>query len=427
MPLILRAYLGLTGALPGLLTRHARRAHARMGCAPDRLGERLGQPRLPRPQAPLIWIHAASVGELLSALDLARDMADLTGAQLLFTTMTQSSAQLAARRLPASALHQFLPVDTPRAVRGFLDHWQPDLACFVESDLWPRLVLDTHRRGIPLALINARPSSSREKAPRTMGYLMSCFARMTAQDARTRDQLLGLHLPADRIALTGDLKAAAAPLPHDPQALDALRQQIGPRPLWLAASTHPGEDAPILAAHRAALATWPDLLLILAPRHPERAPDIDKLLKTQGFPHATRSRNQTITGQTQVYLADTLGEMGLFFSLAPLVFMGASFSRQGGHNPFEPAQLGAAILHGPNVKNFQNDYTRLDQIGAALPVADARALGHAVTALTGSDSLAQMQQAGLRLMAETGQIRRDVLDHLRPILPRPLAPPAPRA
>lgn len=417
MPLILRIYLSLTRLFPALLSRRARKAHDTLGCAADRLPERLGRPTQRRPQGKLIWLHAASVGELVSVLDLARDLAEQTGAQLLFTTMTQTSARLAAQRLPEGAIHQFIPVDTPDAVRGFLDHWRPDLACFVESDIWPRLVLETHRRAIPLTLINARPSSSRVKAPKTMGYLMSCFTRLTAQDTETGDQLTALGLDPAQIAITGDLKAAATPLDHDPNALTALENRIKARPIWLAASTHPGEEEPILQAHRAALDHRPDLLLILIPRHPERGPELSNQLTQDGFSHCARSAQQPIAQDAQVYLADTLGEMGLFFTLAPLAFMGASFTDQGGHNPFEPAQLGTAILHGPNVRNFQGDYDLLDQSGAAICVRDAADLGKAVIRLIGSEQLTQMQTTGLRLMSEKAQIRQAVLDHLGPVLP----------
>lgn len=416
-PLLLRLYLGVTRALPALLTRPARKAHARMGCDPQRFPERLGYAALPRPAGKLIWIHAASVGEMVSALDLATDLQNLTGATILFTTMTQSSAQLAARRLPAGMLHQFIPVDTRTAVSGFLDHWRPDLACFIESDLWPRLIMQTNARTIPLALLNARPSSSRKKAPKTMAYLMSKFATATAQDDETRGQLLDLGMPKERVISTGDMKASAAPLPCEPDDLRVLRAQIGDRPVWLGASTHPGEDEIILAAHRIALTKSPNLLLVLIPRHPERSPALRALSTQQGFALSVRSTGQLISANTQVYLADTLGEMGLFFRAARLAFMGASFSDQGGHNPFEPAQLGAAVLHGPNVKNFAQDYAEMDRLGAAQQVLDAQGLALAVLELSRSPKLDQMCEAGQSLMAKKAQIRPAVLAHLTDLLP----------
>lgn len=424
MPLLLRTYLGATQMIPGLLTRPARKAHTRLGCDPARLPERFGQPTQPRPEGPLIWLNAASVGELVSVFDLMQDMQAETGAAVLVTTMTQTSAQLAARRLPQGAIHQFIPVDTPAAVRGFLDHWRPDLACFVESDIWPRLVLESQARDIPLALINARPSSSRKKAPKTMGYLLSCFDRFTAQDDETTAQLRALHLAPARIATTGDLKSAAAPLPCDARILAELQAQLGARPLWLAASTHPGEEEQVLEAHKLVLAQHPQQILTLIPRHPERGAEIANLLESKGFSFSSRSRGQLITPQTQVYLADTLGEMGVFFTLAPLAFMGASFTDEGGHNPFEPAQLGCAVLHGPKVKNFANDYNILDETGAAFCVQTPQALAAQVLRLTGSATLTRMQQTGLDLMAERRGIRTAVMDHLRPLLPAPR--PAPR-
>ncbi|SEQ38781.1 3-deoxy-D-manno-octulosonic acid transferase [Thalassovita taeanensis] len=413
---LLRAYLALTALFPFALRHLARKAHIRQGAAPERLAERFGQASVPRPEGPLIWLHASSVGELISVLDLAEDMAQASGAHLLFTTATTTAARTAQARMPKGATHQFLPIDTPAAVRQFLDLWHPDLACFVESDLWPRMVFETHRRAIPLALINARPSRSRTRSPATAAALLSCFERVTTQDNATRDQILALGLPLDKVLTTGDLKSAASPLPVDAVEKARMAAQIGPRPVWVAASTHPGEEEQVIAAHAHALNHLPDLLLILIPRHPERGPALAAEIRAAGLTLAQRSAQQSLQAETQVYLADTLGETGLFYAIAPLVFLGGSFGPQGGHNPFEPAQVGGAVLHGPHVENFTSAYAELAKCGGSLEVDGSAALGQTVAHLLSSPDLVPMQAAARAMMADKAHIRRAVLKHLAPLL-----------
>ncbi|QIZ79860.1 3-deoxy-D-manno-octulosonic acid transferase [Thalassovita gelatinovora] len=413
---LLRLYLGLTALAPFLLTRAARRAHEKQQAAPDRFVERLGRATEARPEGRLIWVHAASVGELLSVLRLADELAADTEARVLFTTTTTTAAQLAAERMPEGAIHQYLPVDTPKAVQGFLNHWAPDLALFVEGDLWPRLILRTKARGIPMALINTRVSKSRARAAKTSAALLGRFDLITAQDAAAAEQLSGLGVAAERLHVPGDLKAALPPPPVDRAALTALQLEIGARPVWIAASTHAGEDAEVLAAHRAALVQRPDLLLILVPRHPERAAEILALPGLAGMAVAQRSKGTAITARTQLYLADSLGEIGLFLSLSPVVFLGGSFGPQGGHNPFEPAHFGAVVLHGPKVVNFADSYAEMAAAGIAHEVADGADLGRAVLQwLSAPDrdatqSAARAFMAGKRaIAAETRALVRGLL------------------
>ncbi|MFU8864970.1 MAG: 3-deoxy-D-manno-octulosonic acid transferase [Rhodobacterales bacterium] len=417
---LLRAYLGLTALAPGLLTRMARKGHAAQGAAPERLAERAGQASAARPDGPLVWFHAASVGEVASSLDLARDLERATGARLLFTTTTATGAETLARRLP-QAIHQFQPVDTPASVGAFLDHWQPDLACLMENDLWPRLMIETDRRDIPLVVINARASRSRTRAPRAIRALLSRAALISTQDAATAAQMRGLGLDPARIMDTGDLKAAASPLPADPAALDLLRQAIDTRPVWAAASTHPGDEGAVIAAHRAALQTHPDLLLVLIPRHPARGAELGQRLGEAGFRTAQRSAGALPEPDTQVYLADTLGEMGLFYRLTPLVFLGGSFGTEGGHNPYEPAMLGAAVLHGPGVANFRRAYAGLTQAGVALRVLDGADLGRQVSWLTASPALAEMRANAGSLLDAGADARRKLLARLVPLMERKTA------
>ena len=411
----LNLYLAATGLAPSLLTRLARKGHLAQGAAPDRLRERFGQPSAVRPAGALIWINAASVGEVASSLDLARDIEAATGARLLFTTTTTTGAETLARRLP-QAIHQFQPVDTPAAVQAFLDHWHPDLACFMENDLWPRLMIETDRRGIPIAVINARASKTRTRAPRAMTCLLSRAALISTQDATTARQMRGLGLDPARIIDTGDLKAAASPLPADPAQSEALQAAIGARPVWVAASTHPGDEEMVIAAHQMALADHPDLLLILIPRHPARGAEVAALVTEAGLRLAQRSAGALPEAGTQVYLADTLGETGMFYRAAPLVFLGGSFNGEGGHNPYEPAMLGAGLLHGPKVANFKLAYAGLTQAGAARLVTDADDLGADVSRLTGSILLEEMREAARSASRSFEDARAQLLARLLPLL-----------
>lgn len=412
---MLRAYLGITALAPSLLAGMARKAHAKQKADPLRLAERFGQASVPRPAGRLIWINAASVGEVASSLDLARDLVAATGARLMFTTTTATGAETLARRLP-QAIHQFQPVDTPAAVKGFLDHWRPDLALFMENDLWPRMVIEADSRAIPLAVINARASKTRTRAPRATRALLGRAALISTQDAATATQLRGLGLDPARIIDTGDLKAAASPLPANPADLAALGTAIGARPLWVAASTHPGDEAAVIRAHQSALRSIPDLLLILIPRHPARGDDLAARLTEEGLRVAQRSAGDLPDASTQVYLADTLGETGLFYRLAPLVFLGGSFGDEGGHNPYEPSALGAAVLSGPHVANFKLAYAGLTRAGAARIVADADALATALTGLIGSRALGTMRAQAKALTRDSEGARQGLLARLIPLL-----------
>lgn len=414
---LLRAYLAATTLAPGLLRRLARKGHATQGADPDRLSERFGQASAPRPEGGLIWINAASVGEVASSLDLARELEAATGARLLFTTTTATGAETLARRLPR-AIHQFQPIDTPAAVRAFLNHWRPDLALFMENDIWPRLMIETAQRHIPIAVINARASRTRTRAPRAVAALLGRAALISTQDAATAAQMRALGLDPARILDTGDLKAAATPLPADSAPLEALGAAIGARPVWLAASTHPGDEGAVIAAQRAAGLAHPNLLLILVPRHPQRGAELAGQIAAAGLRMARRSSGEMPDTETQVYLADTLGEMGLFYRLSPLAFLGGSFGPEGGHNPYEPAALGAAVLHGPGVANFAKAYDGMRHAGAAAVVADADDLGQQVATLIGSARLDRMRAAARSLSRDGTQARQDLLARLLPLLPK---------
>jgi 3-deoxy-D-manno-octulosonic-acid transferase len=396
---------------------------------PVRFGERLGFPGLARPQAPLVWIHAASVGEATSVLALIeRILQDRPRLEILLTTGTVASARLIEPRLPPGVRHQFVPVDLPGAVDRFLGHWRPDLAIWVESELWPNLVLATHRRGIAMALVNARLSARSHArwlampglARRMLGGFALCLAQDEVQARRFRQ----LGAEAESV---GDLKSAAEELPADPAALAELRRAIGTRPVWLAASTHAGEEDAAVAAHNLAAATHPGLLTIVAPRHPVRGETIAAALRRQGLGVARRSLGEPIGAETDIYLVDTLGELGLFYRLAGIAFVGGSLVDRGGHNPFEAARLDCAILHGPFMGNCVAMAAALAVAGGAELVGDGAALGAAVSRLLSEPATrtARAQAAARTAAASLGTLdtvaaRLDpLLDRLAPAPSRP--------
>jgi 3-deoxy-D-manno-octulosonic-acid transferase len=413
-------YRSLTAAAAPLVARYLN-ARCRRGKEDGaRLGERFGIASAARPPAPLIWLHAASVGEASSVLALVeRLVAERPPIEILMTTGTVAAARLLQSRLPPRTRHQFVPVDLPAAVERFLDHWRPDLAIWVESELWPNLLLATQRRGTPMLLVNARLSArslSRWRAlPGLVRPVLEGFALSLAQDEvqAERFRRLGAH----PVASVGDLKAAAAPLAADPCALSALCRQVGTRPIWLAASTHPGEEEIAAEAHARIARDHPGALTIIAPRHPVRGAAIAGMLRTRGLRVARRGTGEAIAADTEIYLADTLGELGVFFRLAGVAFIGGSLVRKGGHNPFEAARLDCAILHGPDMANCAGMAAALDAAGAALTVGDAASLAGAVSRLLGDPGERDRRAAAAGRVAAAGEGTLDaVLDRLAPWL-----------
>ena len=375
LPLVLRAYqlgsaLGTPLASQLLLQRQKRGKEHR-----ERLSERLGQASLPRPKGPLVWVHGASVGEMLAAVPLierlrAQDFA------VLVTSGTVTSAALAEQRLPSGVVHQFIPLDAPRFVHRFLEHWRPDLALFVESDLWPNLICSCARRKIPMIVINGRLSERSFKrwrrVPGVIAALLNRFDLCLAQSASDAERYAKLGAP--RVSATGNLKLDIPALSADEAALRRLKDIIGKRPVVVAASTHPGEEAAVIGAHRRLRAKFPALLTIIAPRHPSRGANIAESAKGAGLAVALRSRRAQPMPDIGIYVADTLGELGLMYRLGSIVFMGGSLASHGGQNPIEAIRLGAAIIHGPHVWNFADIYAVLDAARGAQAVTDEEAL-----------------------------------------------------
>ncbi len=375
VPLTLGAYRMVTAAgvalVPHLLEARLKRGKEH----PDRIGERRGEPSAPRPPGPMVWVHGASVGEFIAVLPLVERIR-ARGFTVLMTTGTVTSATLAEKRLPPGAFHQFIPLDLPPFISRFLDYWRPDLGLFVESDLWPNLIVMAADRKIPLILVNGRMSDRSyrrwRRLPRTIEALLRRFDLCLARTADDAERFGALGAP--RVTVTGNLKLDVPVPPRDPRKLQALTAATRGRTVVVAASTHAGEESVIADVHRRLKITFPALLTIIAPRHPQRGDAVEATVSAAGLRSALRSRDELPDADTDIYIFDTLGEMGLIYQLAPIVFMGGSLVRHGGQNPIEPVKLGAAILHGPHVSNFSEIYGELDQEGGAELVTDASSL-----------------------------------------------------
>ena len=401
LPLSLTLYRAATIALepfaPFLLDRRAKAGKEDRA----RLNERLARPTTPRPDGPLVWLHGASVGESLSILPLVERLrTQRPDVAVLVTSGTVTSAELLARRLPAGAIHQFLPVDTPGGARRFLDHWRPDLAVFVESELWPNLLLTAKARGVKLALVSAKLSDKsyvRWRArPFAAHQLFSGFDLILAQDGRAAERLASL---GGTVGGEADLKFGGAPLPVDEAALTSLRVRLSDRPVLLAASTHPGEDEIVLEAWRA-LPGRPHLVIV--PRHTERGPAIADMALATGATVSLRS--QEPDDSADIIVADTLGELGLWYRLADLALVAGSLVPGiGGHNPLEPARLDCPIVSGPHIENWLTAYADLRAEDAAA-FADASVLGARLADLLARPEILKLQAA----RAQAFVARRDV-------------------
>jgi 3-deoxy-D-manno-octulosonic-acid transferase len=419
--LLLRLYLAASRRAAGLARRTLERRLAEGREDGPRLGERMGRAGLPRPPGRLVWFHAASVGEAASLLEMLRRLVQARPeVTCLVTTGTMTSAQFLADRLPERCIHQYATLDVVPWVRAFLDHWRPDVAVWTESELWPATLALTRARGTPMLLINARISRRSFQRWRMVGglarALLRRFDRILAQDELAGEQLTALGADPARMSVEGSLKEGSAPLPYDEAERVALARAFAGRPVWLAASTHPGEEEVVAAAHARARRALPMLALILAPRHPQRGDAVAALLRGRGLQVAQRSKGEAIGADTDVYLADTLGEMGLWYRIASVSFVGGSLVDVGGHNPFEPALLGSAILHGPHVRNFLDGYRRLGSADAAVLVRSETELAEALVVTMAPDRAAQMAANGWAACSEGAEVTDAVLGAIGDLL-----------
>ncbi|MFK7838135.1 MAG: 3-deoxy-D-manno-octulosonic acid transferase [Sulfitobacter sp.] len=384
-PFLYHAWVAASMGLVPFFARSEVRKLRRAEVTTLRAHEKLGHATEPRKQGvPLIWFHGASVGESLSVLALITRMGvALPDARFLITSGTATSAALLASRLPPRTVHQFAPLDAPGPLKRFLKHWRPDAAVFVESELWPQMLRRTFEGGAKMALVNARLSERSQagwrKRPALARHLLRVFRLILTQNDAMAQAMVEMHAPADRVARGINLKSMSGALPQDEDLLFEARAALGHRPVWIASSTHEGEEETVLAAHKTLLKSHPDLHLILVPRHPERGTEVMNTIAAAGLTFTRRTRGD-LPG-AQVFLADTMGELGTWYALSEIVFLGGSLRPIGGHNPFEVAQAGATVLSGTHVANFAETYAQMETAGAARFVSDAEDLAARVDAL----------------------------------------------
>ncbi len=403
-----------------LVRRYLRRRLAQGREDADRLPERLGHASVARPAGPLVWIHGASVGEAQSALPLIdRLRRDWPHYAILVTSGTVTSARLMARRLPPEVIHQYVPVDLPDAVAGFLDHWHPEIGIVIESEFWPNLLRTATARGTRLVLLNGRVSAdsyrSWRRARPLIAELLAGFSLVAARSPEDRDRLLGLG--ARDVAAPGDLKAAARALAADPALVAEMDAQLAGRPRWFAASTHPGEERAIGETQRTLRTHIPGLITLLAPRHPGRAPEIRRELESLGLAVAQRSRGEPIAAETDIYLADSIGELGVWFRLAEITFVGGSLVPHGGQNLLEPARLDCAVITGPHTANFARIAAEMDEAGALLQVGGPAELTMAVADLLADPARRRaMAEAACAYARRQAGVLDRVMEVLAPLL-----------
>ncbi len=378
---LLRAWLGLSRVIAPAARWHLQRRVARGKEDPARVQEKMGLPTLPRPEGPLVWMHAVGVGEVLALPALVTALrARAPGMSVLITSSSRTSAAALAPNLPEGALHQYLPLDAAPFIRSFLDHWRPNLSVWAERDVWPALIEATHRRGIPLALVNGRMNTAsfqaKAKAGRLYRDLYVRFRHVGVQDTETAAHFRTLGVPEARIVVTGTLKAGADPLADQPEARAQVAAVLGGRRIWLAASTHP-EDEPVVLAAQRLLPDRARRTLVIAPRDPARAPAVAEAARVEGLDALVLGPGNAVERAAEVLVVAEIGQLGLWYRLAEAAFVGGSFGI-GGHNPYEPARLDCAILHAPNVVNFAEDYAAFHAADAAREVQDAETLAQAL-------------------------------------------------
>ena len=388
---------------------------------PNRINERRGQTPNIRPEGEVIWFHAASVGESIALLGLIENIVEerpLTN--ILITTGTTASANLINTRLPKKTIHQYVPLDVGKFVCNFLDHWRPNLAVFTESELWPCLIATAHARKVPLILINARISrksfSKWKWLKGLVSSILSKFDIILCQDENTAKFIRKLSKSKIDPKVVGSLKESAPPLPFSEEDRSVISNQIGSRPIWLAASTHEREELMMAEAHEHARRFSRRLLLIIVPRHPNRGKKICSDLRNLGWQVSLRSGGEEINNYTEIYIADTFGEMGLWYRISSISFLGGSMTEVGGHNPFEPATLGSAILHGPHVWSAAEAYEELGKVKASLQVKNPEELSQAIVDLLNPDTNASMAKSAWDLSSKEAEASSQALNEIFKVL-----------
>lgn len=382
---------------------------------PNRVLEKKGISGKKRPSGTVLWIHAASVGESQSALILIKHILKLNAQiNILVTTGTVTSSELMEHRLPTQAFHQFFPLDHPKWVEKFINHWQPDAVIWMESELWPNMLNEIKKNNIPAILVNGHMSEKSFSSWKKMASLakttLSAFSKILCQSET--DKTYFDQLGAKETIVTDNLKYSADALDFNQDCFDALFLSIKDRPIWLYASTHKGEEDIACDIHKTLKKKFPDLLTIIVPRHPERREEITELCRPYDLKITFRGSDKALPDENDdIYIVDTLGELGLFYSLTSIACIGRSFSDDGGggHNPIEAAQLNCAILHGPNVQNLQDIFDDMDTDKAALCMRDPKHLCDTLAILLSNDNeTAILQSAAL----EYSNKKTHIIEHI---------------
>ena len=350
----------------------------------NRIRERLGNPSAERPKGKLIWLHAASIGESLLALTLIERFSNkYPELNFLLTTNTVTSGNLVSSKRLKNVIHQYLPYDFLAGINSFLNHWNPSILLVIESEFWPTLITEVHRRKIPLLSINSRVSNRSflrwKRYPKLVQALMNKFDLFLVQSTEFRSRFADLGVTEDKLIVTGQIKKESKPLYVDKKQLKELKYYFRNKQIWIAASTHEGEEDIIAKANNNLLdRLGNNILLIIAPRYPDRGKEIRNLLNSLGLNSVLRSEGKLPGEKDQVYIADTMGELGLWYKLANVCFVGGSLIQSGGHNPYEPALLGCPIIHGKYFENFTEPYNKLAELGGAQVVSTSEELSNAV-------------------------------------------------
>lgn len=355
-----------------------------------RFNERIGRPKLPRPEGKLFWLHGASVGESVSMLPLINKILETyPDSHVMVTTGTVTSADVMQKRLPERAFHQFIPIDNPIFTTRFVKYWHPDVALWFESEFWPAVLTSIKRKNIPLILINGRISNKTFKRWQQFDFickeLLSCFSMCLGQSEEDAYRLRVLG--AKETTCLGNLKYAGLPLPVDENNKKEILKQIGDRKLWIASSTHDDEEIRIAKVHKRLKEKYSDLLTIIVPRHPKRGQEIADGIKDLELSTALRSKGEKINKNTDIYIADTIGEVGLWYDIAKIVFIGGSLIPHGGQNFIEPSRVRDAVIVGPHMHNFSDAMSRAKKADAVMQISDTLELQELLEQLFDNDQL----------------------------------------
>lgn len=415
--LMLSAYRGLGTLIRPLVPPYLSWRAVRGKEERKRFRERVGRPSKPRPEGPLIWLHAASVGETMALVPLIERILSLH-IKILLTTGTVASAQLVRERFENRLIHQYVPLDFASAMRRFLDHWKPDLVLVCESEIWPVRVSELARRRIPQILLNAKLSERSYKSWQKHAFLareiFSKFAVVICQSGADAERYKNLGAP--KVTVSGNLKADVV-LPGHSRELGRYREAIGDRPNWAAISTHEGEELMAARVHTILRKRYPDLLTIIVPRHLERIDEIMQMLKDNNYSFVRKSLDEVPNARTDILLGDTIGDMGLYLRLTEIAFVGKSLTAEGGHNPLEPAMTGAAILSGPNIENFKETYQEFMKNEAARLVDDSTMLaGYIHHLLERPDVRQKMIKSGRQTASRMSGALKRTFEILKPFL-----------